>query len=188
MAKSSLAIDYLVPEADVANLNKSGSGVNMYIGPAYQNLIAFYNNAKPPLNNELVRQALSYAVPYQQIVNNVMQGFATQSTGPIPAGMWGHNSSLFQYSFNLAEAKNLLAEAGYNSSHPLPPLTMTYASGDPNEAGFAQLWAQNLQSIGVTLNTKGHGVDRPVGSGNRKCLGCARYFRHVLVADVSNAV
>ena len=91
MAQSSLTVDYLVPQADVANLNKSGSGVNMYIGPAYQNLIAFYNNAKPPLNNELVRQALSDAIPYQQIVNNVMQGFATQSAGPIPAGMWGHN-------------------------------------------------------------------------------------------------
>ena len=31
---------------------------------------------------------------------------------------------------------------------------MTYASGDPNEQGFAQLWAQNLQTIGVTLNYK----------------------------------
>jgi peptide/nickel transport system substrate-binding protein len=51
MAQSSLAIDYLVPQADVARLNQSGSGVTMYIGPAFQNLIAFYNNAKPPLNN-----------------------------------------------------------------------------------------------------------------------------------------
>jgi peptide/nickel transport system substrate-binding protein len=164
MVESESAIASLLPSADIANL-QSNSKVKVYIGPSYQNLIAQFNTAKPPLNNVLVRRALSYSIPYQQVVQNVMLGYATQSVGVVPKGMFGHNDSLFQYTYDLNKAADLLAQAGYSAqytngtlvgpaNHPLPTLQLTYTSGDPNEAALATLWTQSLAKIGVTLNTQ----------------------------------
>jgi peptide/nickel transport system substrate-binding protein len=65
--------------------------VTVYVNPSFQNLLGLFNMKKEPTNNKLVRQALSYAFPYQQFIEGVMLGQATQAYGPIPAGMWGQS-------------------------------------------------------------------------------------------------
>lgn len=142
-----------IPYSDIPGL-MNDSTVHVSIGPSYQNLIAFYNNLTFPTNNSLVRQALSYAWPYQEIIQNALSGYATQSRGPIPVGMWGHDNNLTQYSYNLTKAKQLLAQAGYANGTGIPTLTLTYTAGDPYEQAAAQLYQYALSQIGITLKVE----------------------------------
>ena len=71
------------------------------------------NNEVEPFNNKLVRQAISYAIPYDTIVDDVLNGYAIQLTSPIPKGTPGHTDEFFVYSHDPEKAKALLEEAGY---------------------------------------------------------------------------
>jgi peptide/nickel transport system substrate-binding protein len=126
--------------------------VTVYLNPSFQNLLGFFNMEKEPTNNKLVRQALSYAVPYQQIIDGVMLGQATQAYGPVPAGMWGFSDDLFQYTYDLDKAKELLAEAGYPEGGF--DLLMTFATGDLDEQQVGELWKAELAKLGINLEVR----------------------------------
>jgi len=67
-----------------------------------------------PYTNKLVRQAISYAIDREAIVNEIYAGEATVTDNQIPPGFLGHKSSLVRYPKNgdLAKAKELMAQAG----------------------------------------------------------------------------
>jgi peptide/nickel transport system substrate-binding protein len=130
---------------------RSVKSLRVVTTPSFQNLIAFLNTQKAPLNNVLVRRALSEAFPYQQVVKDVMDGYATQSRGPIPAGLWGHDNALPQYQYNLKSAAALLKQADIK---PGLSLTLTYTAGDDYESSAAALYKAALAQIGVNLIVK----------------------------------
>jgi peptide/nickel transport system substrate-binding protein len=78
----------------------------------FKNLSLEINTLKPPLNNPLVRQALAYAIPYDDIVNQILLGNAEQSSGYLPKGLWGQDPSIFKYSYNINKNPRRRA-AGY---------------------------------------------------------------------------
>lgn len=139
---------YDIPADNLAAL-EAMEGVTVYTNPSFQNLLGMINTQKPPLNDPLVRQAISYAFPYQQFIEGVMGPRATQSYGPIPAGIWGHSKDLYQYSYDLDKAAELLAEAGYPDGGF--DLLYTYATGDLDEQQVGELWKAELAKIGVNL-------------------------------------
>jgi peptide/nickel transport system substrate-binding protein len=143
---------YALPRVNLAALD-ARDDVTVYINPSFQNLLGLFNMKKEPTNNKLVRQALSYAVPYQQIIDGVMLGQATQAYGPVPAGMWGFSDDLFQYTYDLDKAKELLAEAGYPDGGF--DLLMTFATGDLDEQQVGELWRAELAKLGINLEVRG---------------------------------
>ncbi len=127
--------------------------VTVYTNPSFQNLLGLFNVKKEPTNNKLVRQALSYAFPYEQFIESVMMGQATQAYGPVPAGMWGYSEDLFQYYYDLDKARELLAEAGYPEGGF--DLLMTFATGDLDEEQVGELWKAELAKLGINLEVRG---------------------------------
>ncbi|CAB1252289.1 ABC transporter substrate-binding protein [Clostridium sp. MT-14] len=140
-----------LPAEDVKAL-KSSQNVKVDIEPSFTNLVAFFNTKKAPLDNEKVREALTYAFPYENAVKYAAGGLAKQSTGVIPVGMWGHGDSLTKYSLNLDKAKSLLKEAGINEGQL--KLSLTYMSGDESEKKTAELYKSELSKIGVNLEVR----------------------------------
>ncbi|MBT0959074.1 ABC transporter substrate-binding protein [Alphaproteobacteria bacterium KMM 3653] len=68
----------------------------------------------PPFDNVLVRQAMNYAVDKEGIVNDILQGTATVSSGPLSAGYGDlQNKDVRKYDYDPEKAKEFLAEAGY---------------------------------------------------------------------------
>jgi peptide/nickel transport system substrate-binding protein len=67
-----------------------------------------------PYHNKLVRQAISYAIDREAIVNEIYSGQATITDNQIPAGFLGHRQQLLRYPKNgdLKKAKELIAQAG----------------------------------------------------------------------------
>jgi len=126
--------------------------VTVYSNPSFQTIIGLYNHEKPPLDNKLVRQAISYAFPYKDYIDKVHMGYAVQSTGPIPTTMFGHGSDLYQYSYDLEKAEQLLVEAGYSDGGP--DLVLIYTSGDVFEQQAAELWKAELAKIGVNMQLR----------------------------------
>ncbi len=123
--------------------------VVLYANPAFQNMLGLLNTQKPPLNDPLVRQAISYSFPYEQFMQAVMGDRAVQSHGAIPTGMWGHSDDLFQYSYDLDKARELLTEAGYPDGGF--DLLYTFATGDLDEQQAGELWKAELSKLGINL-------------------------------------
>jgi len=72
-----------------------------------------FNTQKEPFNNPLVREALAYAVPYDQISKLVYKGLLEPNYGPIPKPWPGYTEEgIIKYTYNLAKAKQLLNKAG----------------------------------------------------------------------------
>lgn len=72
---------------------------------------------REPFNNKLVRQALAYAIPYDEIINTVYVGRIVRLYGVVPAGFPGHNDDIVvKYTFDLAKARELLRQAGVDLS------------------------------------------------------------------------
>ncbi len=117
--------------------------------PSFFNYVGFFNVLRPPLDNIKVRQALSYAIPYQDIIQLAVKGLGTQSRGPVPAGVWPWSEKVNQYTYDLEKARQLLAEAGYENGGFT--LKLTYAAENDIEAAFAPLIKDSFAQIGVEV-------------------------------------
>ena len=142
---------YDLPPDNLAALD-ARDDVVVYTNPSFQNLLGLLNTQKPPLDDPLVRQALSYSFPYEQFIEGVMGDRATQAYGPVPAGMWGHSKDLPQYNYDPDKARELLAEAGYPDGGF--DLLFTYATGDLDEQQVGELWKADLANLGINLEVQ----------------------------------
>jgi peptide/nickel transport system substrate-binding protein len=111
------------------------------------------NTGKVPLDDVRVRQALSLAVPYDDVVQKIMYGDAQAMKGPIPPWMPGADPSLPSPTTDLEQAKSLLEEAGYGPSHRLS-LKLTYFPGWSFEETIVTQYQYQLKQLGVDLNIK----------------------------------
>jgi len=116
---------------------------------SFFNYIGFFNTLRPPLDNPLVRQALSYAIPYQDIINISVAGLGTQSRGPVPEGVWPWSDQVMQYTYDLDAARDLLKQAGHENGGF--SLRLTYASENAVEALFAPLIKDSFAQLGVEV-------------------------------------
>ena len=117
--------------------------------PSFYNYVGFFNTTKKPLDDVKVRQALSYAIPYDDIIKIGAKGLGTQSRGPVPAGVWPWSKDVNQYTYDLEKAKALLKEAGHEGGGF--SINLTYASENDTEAGFAPLIKDSFSQIGVDV-------------------------------------
>lgn len=109
-----------------------------------------FNTKRAPFNNPKVRQALSYAFPYDDAVASYGGG-AKRIIGQLPEGMAGHDPSLPVYTTDLEKAKQLLKEAGVAEGLEVD---YTWVTGEEDGRKVAELWQANLKQIGVDLNIR----------------------------------
>ena len=147
-------------EADITNslmvedlkaLQKN-SEVTVYQSNSYANTIGFFNTKSKPFDNKLVRQALNYAFPYDDVITYVSQGFATRPTGPIPTAMWGSLEEPM-YNYDLDKAKQLLTEAGYPDGGF--DMKIAYISGVEDRKKTAELYKSELEKLGINVEITG---------------------------------
>ena len=86
--------------------------VNILSVPSRSENLVYLNNSIPPFDNKKIRQAISYLVPYESIVNDIYKGRALQSKSMIPVLGQHFNPVFWPYETNVDKAKKLLAEAG----------------------------------------------------------------------------
>jgi peptide/nickel transport system substrate-binding protein len=127
------------------------TGIQVVWEQEYFSHYAFMNTQSPYLKNKLIRQALSYAFPYQDFIATG-EGALVQPHGAIPTGMWGHFDDLYQYQLNLTKAKELLVKAGYPNGGF--KLTYYYISGVITTETAGELWKAELSKLGIDLEIR----------------------------------
>jgi len=116
------------------------------------NYVALLNTQKEPLNNKLVRQAIAYAIPYEDVVAVGAGGLGQQARGPVPHGLWPYSDEVGQYTYDPDKARELLAEAGYPDGGL--SLVLTHAAENLSEERFAPVIRDALAEIGIDVEIR----------------------------------
>jgi len=111
------------------------------------------NAAKEPFNNKLVRKALMYAIPFQQIRDVVYAGQLERLYGVIPAEFPGHNDKIVEhYTFSLAKARMLIKQSGIDPSKYT--IEIWYNQGNTQREKIATLLQQTWGQLGFKVTVR----------------------------------
>ncbi len=109
------------------------------------------NTTLAPFDKKEVRQAVAYATPYADIIEQVFLGQAGEAKSLVPAGMPTHDPSTNQYSYDLEKAAALLEAAGYPNGDGLPDITLTVSADDQQKERIAIILQDALKQIGMKV-------------------------------------
>jgi len=105
-------------------------------------------DSKPPFNDVRVRQAMNYAVDKQAIIHAVLFGNGRVANSPLALQkFWDPTSP--PYLFNLAKAKQLMAQSAYPKGFKTTLLTV---AGDTVFSQVAQIVKAELAPIGINVS------------------------------------
>lgn len=114
-----------------------------------------FNVTKKPFDNKKVRQALSYAVDKQGLIDSFYSGLAVPAKNPMPDSIEGYNNDIKDYEYNLDKAKALLKEAGYPNGFKMELWAMPVARPYiPEGMKIAEVLQENFSKIGVDVSIK----------------------------------
>ncbi len=136
---------------------------NKYRYPASSYTYLGYNLRLPMFADRRVRQALSYAINVEEIIDGVLLGYGQPANGPFKPGTWAHDPTLKPYPFDPAKAKKLLAEAGWTDSDGDgvldkngSPFAFTILTNQGNSARLktAIIIQERLKQIGIKVKVR----------------------------------
>ncbi|MDP2782956.1 ABC transporter substrate-binding protein [Devosia sp.] len=130
--------------------NEANLELNRVPGLAYN--VLQLNPSRAPMDNLMVRQAISCAVNRQEIIDSALAGEG-KVTGPLTMPAFAQDTSkLFCYEQDLDKAKQLMADAGFADGFTA---TVIGANGEPPVASSeAQVLQSQLAEIGIKLDIK----------------------------------
>jgi peptide/nickel transport system substrate-binding protein len=106
------------------------------------------NVHKAPFDNLMVRQAISYAIPYDDIISSVYQGTASRWKSAVPMVFPGYTDKFWHYDTDLTKAKSLLAQAGFPNGFET---TLSFDGTFPDHEGIAVLLQTALAKVGIKI-------------------------------------
>jgi peptide/nickel transport system substrate-binding protein len=139
-----------VPQPDVEGLQaEQDYWVEIATGSGSINNI-IVNHHLPPFDKPEVRQALSYSLNRQAIVENVFYNLGAPTCSPFysPASLAYREDLVNLHDFDLDKAAQLLAQAGVENLE----MNMATTSSFAGWGEYPLIWQSDLAKIGVTLN------------------------------------
>ena len=110
-----------------------------------------FNTQKEPLSDIRVREAISYAINYDKIINDVIAGVAKRNGSPVPPNIFGYKDlPLIQR--DTSKAEHLLSDAGYPEGFEI---TLTYNIDNLDRRRTAEVVKDSLDDIGITVRLQG---------------------------------
>ena len=146
---------------DLADMQKQPN-VTVYTADALNYTYIGYNEARPLFQDKSLRQALTYALNRQAIVDKILYGQASVLNAPMPSASWAYNPNIPQYKFDPAKAKSLLKDAGWTpgsdgtlqkDGKPLR-FTVIFSSNSTTTTQIMTVAQQQWKDIGVALDLK----------------------------------
>ncbi len=111
VASQSDIMEQVPPES--FDIFSNAPGIIAGAGPSTRRAFVAFNCTKPPLDDARVRQALSYAIDRQAIIDTVLSGKGLPGNGSsIPPSMENYNADADKYNYDPDMARALLSEAG----------------------------------------------------------------------------
>ena len=138
----------LTPDTIQKAAKNSKLRVNPFRGNSQVWIFINYKHTQAAFDNFRVRQALAYAIPYQQIIKGVYFGQAQIAKTPYPLYLPFATGRYWHYSTDTAKAKALLQAAGASDLS----IDLYYANERSQMAPIAAILQNAWQSIGVKVN------------------------------------
>jgi peptide/nickel transport system substrate-binding protein len=136
--------------ADLFESLKKKPGIKVEAFPAAKLMFITYDVSKPPFDDLKVRQAINYAINYEEIITEVEKGNVKRLHGLVPSTFphLGYDPNR-GYNFDLAKAKELMKA----SNHPNGfTTTLTFAPERRSEFEQVGLYIQSyLKEIGINV-------------------------------------
>ncbi len=121
----------------------------MHTVPLHETRYLALNVSRPPLNDARVRRALSLALDRRVLVEKVMKGGQRPAYSFVSPGLGGYTPAA-QLTEDAAEARRLLAEAGFPGGRGFPALELTtWGAGNLVLEAIQQRWHTEL---GITVS------------------------------------
>jgi peptide/nickel transport system substrate-binding protein len=138
-----------IPRAQLSSLQNSKS-VAVQLQPGTRFSYLQYRAGVKELDDKKVRQAISYAIPYDQILKDVYYGTSLAAKTP---ATWLPNAdpTASPYTYDLKKAKQLLGQSAFPDGFSVG-LTYSTANPGPENEQVAILIADSLKKIGITVN------------------------------------
>ena len=137
-----------IPPQRVAQL-KDDDSLTLAVTPSNDYWYLALNEAREPWNDVRVRQAIAYGIDRDAIVQATSYGTAQANQLAIPQGNPWY-TSYGAYSYDLDKARDLLKAAGASPQS----LDMLVTSEYPETVTAAQIIADNLAPLGITVNIR----------------------------------
>ena len=122
-----------------------------------------YNLKNPLFQDRRVRQALSFAINKQELIDGVLLGYGRVATGPYKPDTWFYHQPETTYPYNPEKAKQLLREAGWEDhdgdgrldkdGKPFAFTVMTN-QGNALRAQTAEIIQRRLEEIGIKMKIR----------------------------------
>ena len=135
---------------DEFNALEGADGVNVARFPSKNMAYVGMGNSIAPFDNRMVRQAVSYGVDYDDILDNVYKGDAQRLHGAIPNGSAVSLGAEVGYSRDVAKAQELLAASGYDGT----PVTLSVDAAKPDHELVAVRVQGALREIGMDVEVE----------------------------------
>ncbi|MGK2906153.1 MAG: peptide-binding protein [Desulfuromonadales bacterium] len=122
-----------------------------------------YNLTKPLFQDKRVRQAISYAIDKQELIDGVLLGLGQAATGPYKPDTWVYNGDVKRYAYKPELARSLLAEAGWVDSDGDGILdkdgqklafTIVTNQGNDLRSKTAEIIQRRLKEVGIVIEIR----------------------------------
>nr|WP_306798732.1 peptide-binding protein [Oceanobacillus saliphilus] len=121
--------------------------------------------ANEDMSEQLVRQAMAYAIDRQAIVDNLLYGHGSVINAPIAQQFWAYDEdAVTAYSYDPDQANALLDEAGYVDTNgdgyrETPDgeewvVNLNYPTGNQLREASAPILAQFLEAVGIKIDLR----------------------------------
>lgn len=140
-----VAVDLTSEDMDAL---KGAAGVVRVIEPEYRTFSIKMNTAYGPLTDLNLRQAISYAMNYDAMIQAT--GYADLMVGPLPQGILGQDPNLAVPRMDLAKAREFMAK----TAKPAGGFTlkMVYVNGLEQERRWALILLDSLKALNIGLD------------------------------------
>jgi peptide/nickel transport system substrate-binding protein len=124
--------------------------------PAFNVAYVGINQAKKPMDNLKVRQAVAYGLDRQAVVDNFYGGRGVVATQMMPPEVEGYADDVREYTFDPEKAKSLLREAGLTLPVPIEFWWPSDVSRPymPNPKNNFEAFAASLNKSGFKVTAK----------------------------------
>lgn len=157
-------VGYLSPDA--LEPLRSDKGLAVFAAPEFSKVTLLLLNTKSSIfGDKAVRQAFSYAIDREAVIDNVLRGEGVRADGPIAPISWAFDREAKRYNYDPAKAEAILDGAGWWSKDADgvrqkdgQKLAFVLLTNDrPERVKAAQEISRQLQRVGVRADVQAVG-------------------------------
>lgn len=108
-----------------------------------------FNTQKEPFDDPQVRRAITHAFDKDAVLSGVYNDSGTPAVGPLAPGVMGHSEDIEALEYDMEQARELLAEAGYEDGFDV---NLMVNDDNPERVDMAVWLQESLAELNINVN------------------------------------